>query len=333
MEKVDFLKRETKKEWFLCLLLGFFIGLAVVAPGISGATIAIIFGLYLKLLYSFENIFKEFKKCFIFLLPIGFGIVLGFVFGFLIIQKLFELIPFVIICLFAGLMIGSFPAVTDEIKGVKFTKSKIALLIAGTIIPIAIGITSIFIGSISSDPIDASVILIILYFVLGFVISLTQLVPGLSCSALLMAFGQYGAIMASAKLDYLLDNPLVIVAFVSLILGFLCGIVAFSKIINKLLNKKKDATYSAIVGLALGSIISMFINPETYAVYTSWTSAKEVLIDLAIGLPLLAIGIVLTYLLVKYQRKKNENALSKPLTLEENQPTETTKTNEINEIK
>ena len=171
------LKRESNKEWFLALLLGFFIGLAVVAPGISGATIAIIFGLYTKLLYSFENIFKEFKNCFIFLLPIGLGIVLGFAFGFLIIQKLFEIFPFVIICLFAGLMIGSFPAVSDQIKGVKFNGLKTTLFVLGIIIPIAIGVISVIFTDTSSEPIKTSVFLIVAYFFMGFFVSITQLVP------------------------------------------------------------------------------------------------------------------------------------------------------------
>ncbi len=310
MEKTNFLKRESKSEWFLCLLLGFFIGLAVVAPGISGATIAIIFGLYTKLLYSFENIFKEFKKCFIFLLPIGIGMVLGFGFGFLVIQKLFEIIPFIVICLFAGLMIGSFPAVTDEVKGMKWNGCKIALFIVGIIVPIAIGVASIFLSNNSSQPIDANILLIVLYFCMGFFVSITQLLPGLSCSALLMAFGQFSAIMASVHLDYLLDNPLVIVALCSLAIGFVFGIIMFSKLINKLLDKKRDATFSAIVGLSLGSIFSMFLNPESWSVYTSWNSAKEVVVDLAIGLPLLAVGVVLTYLLVRYQRKKNTEKLA-----------------------
>ena len=301
----NFLKRETKKEWFLCFILGFFIGLAVVAPGISGVTIAIIFGLYKKLLYSFENIFKHFKSCFIFLLPIGIGIAIGFIFGFFIIQKLFDLMPFIIICLFAGLMIGSFPAVLDEIKGVKFDALKILLFIVGIIIPIIIGVVSVFFNESSSQPIVASVTLIILYFFMGFIVSLTQLVPGLSCSALLMAFGQFGAILASVHLDYLLANPLVIAIIASLGIGFIFGIIAFSKLINTLIDKKRDATYSTIVGLSLGSIISMFINPETWAVYHSWSTFNIALKDIIIGVILMVIGIVLTYALVKYQRKKN----------------------------
>ena len=66
-----------KKTWCKSGLLGFFIGLAVIVPGISGSTVAIIFKLYDQFLYAVGNLFKKFKQCFAFLLPIGLGMVLG----------------------------------------------------------------------------------------------------------------------------------------------------------------------------------------------------------------------------------------------------------------
>ena len=41
-----------KKSWCKSALLGFFIGLAVIVPGISGSTVAIIFKLYDQFLHS-----------------------------------------------------------------------------------------------------------------------------------------------------------------------------------------------------------------------------------------------------------------------------------------
>ena len=49
-------------------ILGIFIGLAIIAPGISGSTVAIILKLYDKFLYAVGNLFKRFKVCFLFLL-------------------------------------------------------------------------------------------------------------------------------------------------------------------------------------------------------------------------------------------------------------------------
>ena len=80
-----------KKTWSKSALLGFIIGLAVIVPGISGSTVAIIFKLYDQFLYALGNLFKKFKQCFIFLLPIGIGIVVGFLTGLIGVKKLLEL--------------------------------------------------------------------------------------------------------------------------------------------------------------------------------------------------------------------------------------------------
>lgn len=297
------LNYQNKKQWIKALILGVLIGLAVILPGISGATLAIIFGLYSAMIYSFGNIFKHFKQCFLFLLPIGIGIAIGFIVGFLFVQKVFDLQPFIVICLFAGLMIGSFPAVYDEIRGIKWNIKRISLFALGILIPIAIGILSILITTSSSDPIVPTLALMMAYFAIGFVVSLTQIIPGLSCSALLMAFGQFGAILASVHLSYLKENPLVLLPLALLAIGFVIGIIVFSKLLNKLFEKQKDNTFTMIVGLSVGSIITMFLNPDIYAVYTAWETPREVLISLGIGIVLLSLGLVLSYLLVKYQRK------------------------------
>ncbi|MBQ7373987.1 MAG: DUF368 domain-containing protein [Clostridia bacterium] len=297
------LKFKDSKQWFKAVILGALIGLAVIFPGVSGATIAIIFGLYSSMLYSLGNILKEFKKCFLFLLPIGIGMVVGFVVGFFFVREIFNIQPFLVICLFAGLMIGAFPTVSAEIKGEKWTVGRVISIIIGVIIPIVVGVSSIFLQTSSSEPIVATPTLILLYFIMGFIVSVTQIIPGLSCSALLMAFGQFGAILASIHLEYLQQNPLVIVALLSLAVGFIVGIVVFSKLLNNLLEKRKVGAFTVIVGLSLGSIASMFLNSDIYAVYTSWTTPIEAVKSISIGILLLAVGYVLSYFLVRYQKQ------------------------------
>lgn len=301
---------KSKKDLFKAVLLGFFIGLAVIIPGLSSATIAIVFGLYASLLYAFGNIFKDFKRCFKFLLPIVIGLAIGFVLGFVVVQKLIELFPFVLICLFAGLMIGSFPAVFNEIKGVKFTAGRIILFVLGVIIPIALGVLSIIISHNSGGVMTVSVVWVLLYFVIGFFASFTQIIPGLSCSAMLMMIGQYSVIFASIHLSVLKANPLILLVLFSLALGFIVGFIIFSKGIHFLLEKKRDSSYCAIVGLSLGSIMTMFINPEVAVVYKTWTSVGQVVAQFSIGVPLLLLGFVITYLLVRYQRKHDKEKQS-----------------------
>ena len=63
IEKAE-IKPYTLRTWIKAFILGIFIGLAVIVPGVSGSTVAIMFGLYAAMLYAIGNIFGDFKKCF-----------------------------------------------------------------------------------------------------------------------------------------------------------------------------------------------------------------------------------------------------------------------------
>lgn len=300
-----------KKTWGKSALLGFFIGLAIIVPGISGSTVAIIFKLYDQFLYAVANFFKKFKVCFTFLLPIGIGAVLGVGLGFIAVKKLLEILPFAVICLFAGLMIGAFPAVKDELNGVKMTAKHIALLIIGVCIPVAVGVysaTTAFTGASGegSSILSANLPWIVLSsIVVGYLLAITQVVPGLSASAILMAIGWYGVIMSGIDVGLFSNMPL-LVLLGGLAVGFVVGFFTFSKLMTIVFQKARGLAYSMIVGLSLGSVITMFFNGDVAAVYLSWAQNGVSGFDLGLGLFLLAVGVVLSYLLVKVQRKADK---------------------------
>ena len=285
-------------------VLGFFIGLAVIVPGVSGSTVAIIFKLYEKLLYALGNIVKKFKKCVRFLLPIAAGLLIGFVLGFLAIQKLIDISPFTVIGLFAGLMLGAFPAVYDEIKGEKKTPPRLLLFLLGLLVPVAIALISVYgtEGAGSLKHLNAGHY--ILFLVLGYLVAVTQIVPGLSATALLMAFGYFTPIMQSVHLSYWQEDPAVFAVYACLAVGFLLGLVTFSKLLTTIFAKWRKGAFFLIVGLSLGSIVTMFFNPDVCAVYESWGTQLNVL-DLVLGLVLFVVGVVIAYLFVKYERKKS----------------------------
>ena len=285
-------------------VLGFFIGLAVIVPGVSGSTVAIIFKLYEKLLYALGNIVKKFKKCVRFLLPVAAGLLIGFVLGFLAIQKLIDISPFTVIGLFAGLMLGAFPAVYDEIKGEKKTPPRLLLFLLGLLVPVAIALISVYgtEGAGSLKHLNAGHY--ILFLLLGYLVAVTQIVPGLSATALLMAFGYFTPIMQSVHLSYWQEDPAVFAVYACLAVGFLLGLVTFSRLLTTIFAKWRKGAFFLIVGLSLGSIVTMFFNPDVCAVYEAWGTQLNVL-DLVLGLVLFVIGVVVAYLFVKYERKKS----------------------------
>ena len=93
--------------------------------------------------------------------------------------------------------------------------------------------------------------------------------------------------------------------FIGLGVGLLAGLLGFSKLLTIVFAKYRHTAYSLIVGLSLGSILSMFCNGDIVAVYANWLANGIVWTDLILGLALFAIGAVGAYWLVQYQRKKD----------------------------
>ena len=219
------LRYQNGKEVFKGGVLGAFIGLAVIVPGVSGSAVAIIFRLYEKLLYALGGIFRRFKESVRFLLPIALGGIVGLAAGFFGVRFLLNLLPFAIVALFAGLMLGAFPAVTDEIKGEKPTPLRIILFLLGLLFPIGLSALSVF-GTPDMLSLDnLSWYHYILFLLVGYAIAVTQLVPGLSATALLMTFGCFTPLMNSVSLTYWQENPMVLLVYACLAVGLFSGLL------------------------------------------------------------------------------------------------------------
>ena len=285
-------------------ILGAFIGLAVIVPGVSGSAVAIIFRLYEKLLYALGGIFRRFKESARFLLPIALGGIVGLAAGFFGVRFLLNLLPFAIVALFAGLMLGAFPAVTDEIKGEKPTPLRIILFLLGLLFPIGLSALSVF-GTPDMLSLDnLSWYHYILFLLVGYAIAVTQLVPGLSATALLMTFGCFTPLMNSVSLTYWQENPMVLLVYACLAVGFVLGLLTFSNGLSRLLEKKRAPAFYTIAGLSLGSIVTMFFNPEIVEVYESWTISAAMWRELGIGMALFGIGIIAAAYFVRYERNR-----------------------------
>lgn len=300
-----FLAYADKKEVAKGGVLGLFIGLAIIVPGVSGSAVAIIFRLYEKLLYAFGNIIKQFKKCIRFLVPILIGAVIGLIVGFLGVQALINIIPFAIVALFAGLMLGAFPAVTDQIKGEKITVPRAALFLIGLAVPIAFSAISCNIATGDAVLENAQWYHYILFLVLGYVVAITQLVPGLSATAILMMFGYFTPLVNSISVTYWSTNPSVFIIYACLAVGFIAGLLTVSKGMSKLLEKRRAPTFFTVAGMSLGSIITMFYNTDMLGVYSGW-GVGFMWWELVLGIVLFIGGVAAAYFFVRYERKHSK---------------------------
>lgn len=298
------LRYQNGKEVVKGGVLGAFIGLAVIVPGVSGSAVAIIFRLYEKLLYALGGIFRRFKESARFLLPIALGGIVGLAAGFFGVRFLLNLLPFAIVALFAGLMLGAFPAVTDEIKGEKPTPLRIILFLLGLLFPIGLSALSVFGTPDMLSLENLAWYHYLLFLLVGYAIAVTQLVPGLSATALLMTFGCFTPLINSVSLTYWQENPMVLLVYACLAVGFILGLLTFSNGLSRLLEKKRAPAFYTIAGLSLGSIVTMFFNPEIVEVYESWTIGAAMWRELGIGMALFGIGIIAATYFVRYERNR-----------------------------
>ena len=296
------------KEIIVSIIVGFSIGLSVIVPGISGSSIAMIMKVYDKMMYAFSNLFKKFKLCVIFLIPIGIGVVVGFALGFVLVKLLLNAFPFVTICFFVGLMIGTYPILFKEIKGEKPNTNKKILFVVGILVPLLITLLSMLAYSNNSLA-NINLGHYILFIIIGVLISLTQIIPGLSATVLLMMFGYYSALIDGVSSE-LFTNIKLIFVYISLVIGFVVGILLFSKIINKLLDKQRKPFFFTICGLSIGSVLAVFLGNECLEIYKSW-NGNGMITDIILGILFLTVGFVATFLLYLFDKKKQEKIENK----------------------
>ena len=84
------------------------------------------------------------------------------------------------------------------------------------------------------------------------------------------------------------------------------GFFVFSKLLSIAFAKARETSYSLIVGLALGSLLTMFFNAEIVKVYAEWAATGINWWHLALGFVLLAVGVVGAYVLVRIQRQQDK---------------------------
>ncbi len=318
------------KEWFRKLVAGLAIGAGAAIPGVSGAAIAVIFHVYEDIIGAVNNFRKRFGWAIKVLIPILLGILIAVVACIIIFSYAFEYLMFVLICVFAGFLIGSFPGITDEVKGTKVNKKYGLLIALGALFVIGLGVLNVVAGlnDFSVESLFLPQPAWWLYLVLipvGAVAAVALTVPGLSGSLILLILGFYRPLVDNVKGwasemikqgDFSHTGALfgVLGCFA---IGCLIGVVLVSKIMNILLKKWRKETFFAIIGFISGSIIVLFLNSNIVNYYRVWADNSlgdkynihpvlPMWAEILIGIATLALCAFLSYRLVVAQRKRAE---------------------------
>ena len=285
-------------NFMLDIIRGAVIGIANIIPGVSGGTMMVTMGIYDKLIGSITGIVKNFKKSIKTLFPYIIGMAVGIgAFEFLLTKVLLPKFPLPTAFAFIGLIVGGVPVLvkkavnagckknadgpttesateeTAEAKqavsvGPNMTKQpKLALCILVFVLFFALIIGMQFMGEGADRAVTFSVGTVLIMLVMGVLAAAAMVIPGVSGSLLLLAFGYYnpvtGAVTDFISAVFDLDIATAWDKFLILFpfgVGVLLGIFFVAKLIEWLLAKHERLTYCGILGLVCASPIPVFLN-------------------------------------------------------------------------
>jgi putative membrane protein len=238
------------KEYINYFVKGMAVGIANIIPGVSGGTIALITGIFERLIdaiKSFDlkaaklllkgdwNGFVE-KTDFYFLLTLFAGVGVAIVALARLFDFLFHNYPVYIWAYFFGLVLSSVYYVGKTVE--KWKSATIISFIVGT--AFAVGISLINPATANDN---------FFYLILcGVVAICSMILPGLSGSFVLILMGNYQLI----AIDAINNRDLGIIIPVGI--GAVAGLIAFSHVLSWVFKRYKNQTIAMLTGFILGSL-------------------------------------------------------------------------------
>lgn len=236
------------KDDLTIILKGYTIGSSMSVPGVSGGTMAILLGIYDRLISSISNFFKDIKGNILFLLKFCIGAGAGICSLSFLIKWLLEKFPIPVSVFFLGAVIGGIPALYKKTKESRLRISSGIYFLLGLLIVLSIGFIPA--GSINIS-FGSGITHYLMLLVTGVVIALALVLPGISTSHMLLVLGMYDTMLAAiTAFD---------IVFIGLLgISTLIGVFLITKPIEWILNKFPHQTYCAIIGFVLGSTAEIF---------------------------------------------------------------------------
>ena len=295
-------------QYIANFLKGMGVGSANVIPGVSGGTIALITGIFERLIDALKSLnltaiklfftgkFKEFAKHtdLWFLVSVVSGVVVAILTIARLFEFMFENYPIYLWSFFFGMILVSIYYVGITIE--KFNWKVIVSFIIGTAIALFIAF-----GTPAKE--NSNFIYLV---ICGAVATCSMILPGLSGSFVLVLMGNYQLIMIDAV------NDLNLKILLPVVLGGVVGLLAFSHLLSWIFKNYRDITIAVLTGFILGSM--PIIWPWKNDVITYFGSEAKVTgyeyffpefnMEFAIALVIMLIGAGIIVLTEKMAKKK-----------------------------
>lgn len=245
-------QRDGLSASFAHLLRGFAMGAADIVPGVSGGTVALILGIYERLLASVRTGARSLARLlrgdvggFVaqlraiewgLIIPLLVGIGAAIIALSSIIDRLLTDEPEAMAGLFFGLVVASI-LVAWALLDRRDTTRVGVLIVVAVVAFVVLGWQS---GSISDPSLVA-------YFGAGAIAICAMILPGVSGSFLLLMLGMYGPFVGAVH-----DRQLTEIAVFGV--GAIVGLALFSTLLGWVLERHRDTLLAALIGLMAGSL-------------------------------------------------------------------------------
>lgn len=236
----------------LQVIRGFTMGAADVVPGVSGGTVALVLGIYKRLVHNIHTGAQALKALvkgdltgfrrelaaveWLFLVPLLAGIGMAVLSLAHLIETALEDHPVPMSGLFFGLVAAS---AVVAFRLIRTWASRQVLTLLGSAV-----VTFAFLGLSSTKHVDPP---FWAFFLAGAVAICAMILPGISGSFILLMLGMYDAVLA-------LVNDRQVALLLVFLLGCVVGLAAFSSVLDWALQHHHDTVMAGLVGLMIGSL-------------------------------------------------------------------------------
>jgi putative membrane protein len=280
---------------------GFAMGAADIVPGVSGGTVALVTGIYERLIANVHEGASSLKelvtgnpKGFVahlkaiewaWIIPLAVGLLTAIASLASVIEHLLEDQPQAMAGLFFGLVLGSVvvawrlvPKVTAGELGMMFAVAAALFLLLG-------------LRSSTSSGNEAEVVTepLWMFFIAGAIAICAMILPGISGSFILVMLGMYPEVLGAVN-----DRDLL--ALLVFVAGCVVGLSLFSTLLNWLLERYRSMMLAAMIGLMLGSLRVLWPWPDGTDSTTLGAPVDPVL--LPIGLAVVGFAVVIAVELI-----------------------------------
>lgn len=249
----------TLKEAPFLAIKGFLMGSADIVPGVSGGTMALIVGIYERLLNAIKSVNGNFLNAlfsfrikdalaevhFFFIGVLFFGIFSAFAFFTIVVplQVYMFTEPEIVFGLFFGLILGSIYILYKTLD--RFTKVEFGALILG----IAFGLWIVTLVPTDTPENPAFV------FLSGMIAICAMILPGISGSYLLLIMRKYDYLLSEISKIGQVDTAEGLINLAPFVLGAIVGLAVFSRFLSWLLSKYHPQTITLLIGFLIGSLV------------------------------------------------------------------------------